>query len=390
MLRRRTWKRPRSAVLGAAVVLALAGLLVGAGPAQARDGKAPDLPGRAVATSSGVSDVAPKTVPSAGKRALPAAVRGTGITLGKTGAAPRTVDAVDVGSLGCTPFITRSAGPLGPGSARVDFLAEVYCNFFLAGAGQAYLIDRTPGSPFNGLPIAAGTPFFFTNSFYGFSQGAVGIDGRLFEGGRQVEVVFDLVLQTQNGATWGGCFTLPDGLRYEKTCSGLFTTTVSASVGSGTFGTGLAPFNPAATIRDTPAFDLLDFHTSGQFDPLSTARRNIQDAANGQPARTSFYSQVGTTSVNLDPALLRGMLLLFFDSGYTYRVSELAGGLHGDNSRHYAGKAVDVDVIAGIEVNANNPFFRDFMAACRAYGATEVLGPGDPGHPTHVHCAWPR
>ena len=389
MFRRPARNRPRGAILGFTVVLALAGLLTSAGWAQAgtADTKAPDLTDRAVATTPGVSGVAPKAAPpTAGKRALPA---GKGITLGKTKAGAVN-GADDVGSLGCTPFITRSAGPLGPGSARVDFLAEVYCNFFLAGAGQAYLIDRTPGSPTNGFPIYAGTPFFFSNSFYGYSQGAVGIDGRLFEGGRQVEVVFDLVLQTLNGATWGGCFTLPDGLRYEKTCSGLFTPTVSASVGSGTFATGLAPVNLAATIRDTPAIGLANFHSSGRDDPQSTARQNILDAANGLPARTSAYSQVGATNVSLDPAMLRGMLNLFFDAGYTYRVSELAGGRHGDNSRHYAGKAVDVDIIAGIEVDASNPFFRDFMAACRAYGAVEVLGPGDRDHDTHVHCGWPR
>jgi hypothetical protein len=29
------------------------------------------------------------------------------------------------------------------------------------------------------------------------------------------------------------------------------------------------------------------------------------------------------------------------------------------------------------------------MQRCHALGATQVLGPGDPGHATHVHCAWP-
>ncbi|MFI8911476.1 hypothetical protein ACIGW4_07625 [Streptomyces sp. NPDC053513] len=31
---------------------------------------------------------------------------------------------------------------------------------------------------------------------------------------------------------------------------------------------------------------------------------------------------------------------------------------------------------------------RGLMKACRALGATLVLGPGDKDHGTHVHCQW--
>jgi hypothetical protein len=48
-----------------------------------------------------------------------------------------------------------------------------------------------------------------------------------------------------------------------------------------------------------------------------------------------------------------------------------------------------VDVINGKPVNSGNPHVRDFMKKCRDLGATQVLGPGDAGHSTHVHAAWP-
>jgi zinc D-Ala-D-Ala carboxypeptidase len=59
------------------------------------------------------------------------------------------------------------------------------------------------------------------------------------------------------------------------------------------------------------------------------------------------------------------------------------------NSAHYRGKALDVDRIHGIPVNASNPFYTAFESACFYYGASLILGPGDPGHDTHIHCAWP-
>ncbi|MFI2367611.1 hypothetical protein [Streptomyces sp. NPDC018833] len=31
---------------------------------------------------------------------------------------------------------------------------------------------------------------------------------------------------------------------------------------------------------------------------------------------------------------------------------------------------------------------KKLMKACGSYGAKLVLGPGDSGHSTHVHCQW--
>ena len=58
----------------------------------------------------------------------------------------------------------------------------------------------------------------------------------------------------------------------------------------------------------------------------------------------------------------------------------IAGGDHSTNSKHYRGKAFDIDTINGVRVGSGAAHSA-FMAACRAYGADEVLGPGDAGTP---------
>jgi zinc D-Ala-D-Ala carboxypeptidase len=50
---------------------------------------------------------------------------------------------------------------------------------------------------------------------------------------------------------------------------------------------------------------------------------------------------------------------------------------------------MDIDEINGVRVNSSNPHYRALMQQCRDLGATQVYGPGDGGHSTHVHCAWP-
>jgi hypothetical protein len=142
----------------------------------------------------------------------------------------------------------------------------------------------------------------------------------------------------------------------------------------------------AATILRSHRISLATSHVSGVRDN-ATARDNIVDTAHGRRAHRSCYGTAPCGSVYLDVAMLRGMLAL--RHGFTFRVSEIAGGSHVAGSRHYAGKAFDVDILDGQAVSASNPHFRSFMARCRALGATEVLGPGDPGHATHLHCAWP-
>ena len=76
--------------------------------------------------------------------------------------------------------------------------------------------------------------------------------------------------------------------------------------------------------------------------------------------------------------------------GWTFHVTSIAGSSHIRTSRHYSGIAFDVNRINGVKVGAGKAYYREFMNICRARGATEVLGPGDRAHSTHVHAAWPR
>lgn len=141
----------------------------------------------------------------------------------------------------------------------------------------------------------------------------------------------------------------------------------------------------ARTILRSQRISLATTHVSGVRDN-ATARQNIVDTAHGRPAHRSCYGTAPCGTVNLSVPMLRGMLAM--RNSFTFRVSEIAGASHSAGSLHYAGRAFDVDVLDGQPVSASNPHVRSFEAHCRALGATEVLGPGDPGHATHLHCAW--
>ena len=125
-----------------------------------------------------------------------------------------------------------------------------------------------------------------------------------------------------------------------------------------------------------------------------TAQDNVADTANGEEATRTEpgVCTAGTTApggtVPLQASMLEGMEEL--TRTYTMRVSEVCGGCHGATSRHFAGVAFDVDRIDGKAVAASHPTYKAFMTDAKAAGATEVLGPGDPGHDTHVHAAWAR
>jgi peptidoglycan hydrolase-like protein with peptidoglycan-binding domain len=143
----------------------------------------------------------------------------------------------------------------------------------------------------------------------------------------------------------------------------------------------------ATTIRDSSRIGLATTHDSGNVDSAN-ARQNIVDTANGAAARRSSYENAPGGSVYLDTRLLNGMITL--SSSWSYFVTEIAGGSHSVGSRHYDGVAVDVGTINGSQVTSSNPYQSAFRSKCSSLGATEVLGPGDSGHSTHIHCAWPR
>jgi hypothetical protein len=155
-----------------------------------------------------------------------------------------------------------------------------------------------------------------------------------------------------------------------------------AAFGLVELGSGLA-----ARILSHGGIKLADAHVSG-VDDRATARRNIEDTAAGGAAHRSAYGTAPGGTVALDTRLLSGLLALAAE--FTFTVSELAGGSHNSNSRHYAGVAADISVINGHRVSASHPDVADFQQRCRNLGATEVLGPGRRGHATHIHAAWPR
>ncbi len=143
----------------------------------------------------------------------------------------------------------------------------------------------------------------------------------------------------------------------------------------------------AQRILAQPAISLASAHPSGA-DDQATARDNVSDTAAGRPAKRSTHGTAPGGTTPLDVRLLSGLLALA--DRFSFSVTELAGGSHNSNSRHYAGLAVDVNAINGRPIRIDHPDAAAFKAMCRDLGATEVLGPGDRGHATHVHAAWPR
>jgi zinc D-Ala-D-Ala carboxypeptidase len=143
----------------------------------------------------------------------------------------------------------------------------------------------------------------------------------------------------------------------------------------------------AKAIAADPAIVLTTTHVTGHLHYASTAKQEIADTAAQRMAMRSPWSDVGATPVWLHPATLDAMVRLHTQYGFSYSVTEIAGGDHSRNSWHYRGRAIDVGIVNGVGVSrAHYP--ASFMQACRDLGATEVLGPGYPGHDLHVHCAW--
>jgi chitosanase len=159
-----------------------------------------------------------------------------------------------------------------------------------------------------------------------------------------------------------------------------------AASGAASAGPADVPGLANAILAD-PDIKLATVHASGFVDHAN-ARQNIVDTAAGNNAKRSSYGTAPGGSVPLDPRLLRGLLALAQE--YSFSISEIAGGSHSANSRHYVGVAADINKVNGQPVNASHLDLAAFKARCRDLGATEVLGPGAPHHDTHVHAAWPR
>ena len=123
-------------------------------------------------------------------------------------------------------------------TARMDYVAEVGCNVYLAAAsGVAGVVDRS--TAFDGQLVHVGTPFSFAWDYYGASTGTLVVNGTQYDNARRVEIVFELYLRSPDFVPWGACNPLVN-LRY-LLCEGLGTDLLHIVVGTGAFDTGLRP-----------------------------------------------------------------------------------------------------------------------------------------------------
>ena len=143
----------------------------------------------------------------------------------------------------------------------------------------------------------------------------------------------------------------------------------------------------AQSLLRNSRVSLLNYHVSGRRDS-ATARDNLVQTAKGLPAKLSYYGRAPGGTTRLDVRMLRALHILTRE-GYSFRITELAGGSHSSRSRHYVGVAFDIDFLNGRKVKPGHPTYRRFLQRCRQLGATEVFGPGTRGHSTHLHIAWP-
>ncbi|MGW0701642.1 hypothetical protein ACWD0A_20445 [Streptomyces sp. NPDC002867] len=167
--------------------------------------------------------------------------------------------------------------------------------------------------------------------------------------------------------------------------------TVAATAAAATAAAVPSAQASAKKIAKNNGIKLLNHHVSGVKDPRSTAKANIKDTARGKKAYTSRYAHPRGAKVPLNAKMLHSMQQLNAKKRFTFRVTAIAGGKHSPNSAHYKGRAFDVDIVNGSYVSTRGPGLtkaKRLMKACKSYGAKLVLGPGDRGHSTHVHCQW--
>ena len=154
----------------------------------------------------------------------------------------------------CSPDIGWSISTPSPGGGRaviqINYRGSVDCNFYLAGVGQSYLWDRTNGTPNKDSIVSRGNLFSFGQGTGGTSSGSIPVDGRVDPGLRKAEVGFALALRTLDGTPWGPCGQLPYPWHYVSECAGVGTNTLSVTIGSGVFDTGLAPYASLPVPRD--------------------------------------------------------------------------------------------------------------------------------------------
>ncbi|XP_077986981.1 uncharacterized protein LOC144441298 [Glandiceps talaboti] len=111
---------------------------------------------------------------------------------------------------------------------------------------------------------------------------------------------------------------------------------------------------------------------------------NIKDTCNGEMAKRSSYSCSSGIAPGGTVCLQENILKYIKDSADQFgevQVNSIAGACHSTPTYHYNGTAVD------FQIKTDSPF-SSWMKLCAVRGAVENVGPGDPGHSTHTHCAF--
>ena len=137
--------------------------------------------------------------------------------------------------------------------------------------------------------------------------------------------------------------------------------------------------NLARDILGMPSIALATVHVSGVKD-AAHARQNVTDVANGLGAARSSYGTAPGGRVAIDPRVLS--TIKDIGSRHRIRVSEIAGGSHSSGSKHYSGRALDIDMYDGSPVKSSTNQW--IVGRCRAFGSTySLLENGN-----HFHCQW--
>lgn len=130
----------------------------------------------------------------------------------------------------------------------------------------------------------------------------------------------------------------------------------------------------ASTILRNANITLQTVHVSGVRDS-ATARQNIIDTAAGRPAARSRYGTAPGGAVALSSRMLTALQQIGLEG--RIRVSEIAGGSHTAGSKHYSGRAFDVDQYGTRTASS-------IVNRCRQLGATYTAFENG----NHVHCEW--
>lgn len=165
-----------------------------------------------------------------------------------------------------------------------------------------------------------------------------------------------------------------------KTCKG-GTPTGRGGGGNGAEGPGPRPTGSTNPVSGTAQQLAQGILNNGNVTLYGASLPAVQAAANGQSAN-------GT---NLDQKLLGAIASI--SNSYSIRITALSNGGHSARSYHYSGRAVDIDMINGIQVadDRSQNYHERVRQLCLQLGAVEAFGPSndpDGNHWHHVHCAF--